>query len=290
MSQASDTIPVIDGIVQMSADYQLMLCDVWGVLHNGRDVFAGAIEACGAFRAAGGTVVLISNSPRPCGPLIEQLDGLGVPRDVYDAVVTSGDVTRSHLSERGGARVFHLGPERDKGIFEGLDVVFAEPDDAEIVVCSGLFDDTSETPDDYGDMLSRLRDRALVMICANPDLMVERGETLVYCAGALAQAYERLGGEVIYAGKPHLPIYQRALAQGANARGGDVPLACVVAIGDGLETDMVGAARAGIDALFVASGLHVAERDGQLDEGVVRGLFAGHAVKPIAALSSLRWS
>ena len=295
MSEVSDSIPILGGIGPVCAGYDLMLCDVWGVLHNGRDVFAGAVEACRVFRSAGGVVVLVSNSPRPCGPLIEQLDGLGVPRDIYDGVVTSGDVTRSHLSGRGGVRVFHLGPERDRGICEGLDVVFAGPDEAELVVCSGLFDDINETPADYADLLARLRDRALRMICANPDLMVERGAVLVYCAGALAQAYEALGGDVLYAGKPHPPIYERALALGGEVRGAAVALERVVAIGDGLETDMAGAARAGIDALYVASGLHLADQGGAdpsavLNEDVVRELFAGHAVKPIAAVARLCWS
>ncbi len=290
MTQAPDTIPVIDSIAALCADYQLMLCDVWGVLHNGRDVFADALEACAAFRAGGGTVVLISNSPRPRQSLIEQLDMIGVPRTVYDGVVTSGDVTRGELSGRGGARVFHLGPERDKGIFEGLETVFGEADKADLVVCSGLFDDTSETPEDYIEMLAAMNARGLAMICANPDLMVERGGSLIYCAGALAQAYEELGGEVLYAGKPYLPIYERALTLAAETRGEDVPLGRVVAIGDGLKTDMAGAARLGVDALFVASGLHVANKDDGLDENTVARLFTEHAVKPIGALSALRWT
>jgi len=288
MNDALDPIPVIGGIGPLAADYDLMLCDVWGVLHNGRDVFAPAVGAARAFRETGGTVVLISNSPRPRPRLIEQLDGLGVARDAYDAVVTSGDVTRAELTASPGVEVFHLGPERDKGIFENLDLAFAPADEADVVVCSGLFDDTSETPEDYRDCLARLKELSLPMICANPDIQVERGDALVYCAGALAEAYERLGGEVVYTGKPHRPIYDLALAEAGALRGAEVAGERVFAVGDGLDTDMAGAAAIGVDALYVASGLHGGGR-GSLDEGKVARLFEGRGARPIAALAELRW-
>src|SRR5262249_36565769 len=156
--------------------------------------------------------ILITNAPRPGDTVARILDRLAVPRQAYDAIVSSGDVTRGIVESRRGQRVFHLGPERDLPIFRGLDVAFAPPDAAAYLVCSGLFDDTVETPDNYRDMLAAMRGRSLFMVCANPDIMVERGDTLVYCAGALADAYAALGGDVLYCGKPYAPIYQTSLA------------------------------------------------------------------------------
>ena len=289
MSDVSNPIPFIGRIEPLAAGYDLMLCDVWGVLHNGRDVFDGAVEACGRFRTNGGTVILISNSPRPCAHLVRQLDRLGVAREAYDGAVTSGDVTHARLKERAGLRVLHLGPERDKGIFEGLDIAFATAQEAEIVVCSGLYDDTSETPGDYADLLNQLKRLDLTMICANPDLMVERGAVLVYCAGALAQAYEEIGGEVVYAGKPYRPIYDIALARGADLRGAEIERARVLAVGDSLNTDIAGAAGAGIDAIYVASGLHLQAGPDGFDANAVAELFCGQEIKPVATMAQLNW-
>ena len=192
------------------------------------------------------------------------LDRLSVPRDAYDAITSSGDVTRGVVEARLGQRVFHLGPLRDRPIFAGLDVTFAPVETADYVVCSGLFDDTIETPESYRAMLAFMRDRSLFMVCANPDVVVERGDTLVYCAGALADAYVALGGETLYCGKPHAPIYEAALGQAAALRGGKVPpLARVLAIGDSVRTDLAGAASFGVDCLFVIYGHHPEQQAGQ---------------------------
>ena len=291
MTAPASSIPVLDSVAALAAGYDAWLCDIWGVMHNGLDAFASAADACARFREAGGTVVLISNAPRPSGPVQRQLDRIGVPAGAYDATVTSGDVTRGLLTSEPGRRVHHLGPERDRSIFDGLDIAFAAPSAADVVLCSGLDDDTVETPDDYAERLGAMRALGLPMICANPDLMVERGEALVYCAGALAAAYAELGGEVVYAGKPHLPIYEMALERAGAARGAPLDKARVLAIGDGLRTDIAGAEAAGLDALFVASGLHVkdAAKGRALDEAQLTALFPDGGTLPVAAQTRLAW-
>lgn len=281
-------IPIITSVAPLAARYEAWFCDVWGVVHNGAWVFEAAAHACRRFREAGGTVVLISNSPRPAPAVSEQMRELGVPDGAYDHVVTSGDVTRGLLAENAGRRVFHLGPARDRSLFAGLDVAFADEGEADLVLCSGLYDDDTETPDDYAGLLARLHTQALPMICANPDLMVERGDRLIYCAGALAAAYEALGGAVTYTGKPHLPLYDMACGKLGTPQ---TPREKILAIGDGIRTDIAGAAAAGLDALFVASGLHVAGRaSGRvLEQADVAALFADSDMKPIAAIDRLVW-
>src|SRR5262245_26585207 len=180
------TLRLIDHFSTLAADYDVVLSDVWGVVHNGVAAYPEAGEALARFRVGGGTVVLVSNSPRPGAPVTRQLDHFGVNRAAYDGIVTSGDVTRGVLNERPGANVLHIGPQRDLSIFDGLDIHFTDLEAAELVVCSGLFDDEVETAEDYRDLLERLRARGLAMICANPDVVVERGDRLVYCAGPIA--------------------------------------------------------------------------------------------------------
>src|SRR5215471_11508623 len=240
---------VIEHFSTLAPAYDVVLSDVWGVVHNGIAAYPQAGEALARFRARGGTVILVSNSPRPGQPVRGQLDRLGVIRAAYDGVVTSGDVTRGVLAQRPGANVFHIGPERDLSIFAGLDICFTSLAAADCVVCSGLFDDEVETAEDYRDLLGRLRARALLMVCANPDVVVERGDRLVVCAGAIADLYATMGGEVIYAGKPYRPIYDLALAEGAAFRGAPVAPARVLAIGDSVRTDLQGALALGIDCL-----------------------------------------
>lgn len=291
MMLVPSSIQILEGIAPLAGRYDAWLCDVWGVMHNGVSPFATAGEAARRFRGRGGTVVLISNSPRPSEQVVAQMKRIGVPEGAWDGVVTSGDVTRALIGENRDKTLYHLGPERDDGLFEGLDLAFAGPETAQLVVCSGLREDDHETPENYRDLLSQLAARDLPMICANPDLMVERGDRLVYCAGALAAAYEALGGEVTYPGKPHAPIYDQALKLIGEIRGEDVPRERVLAIGDGLRTDMAGAAAAGIDSLFVASGLHLgaAGSRGAATQGEIDKLFEGSAVRPVGALSRLVW-
>lgn len=284
------TIPILDSIARLARRYDVWLVDIWGVLHNGVRPFPAAVEACQLFRQGGGTVVLVSNSPRPRNGVAAQLAQIGVPEDCYDAIATSGDVTRKLISSYEGGRVFHLGPERDRPMFSGLCVEFGEAEDSAAIVCSGLYDDENETPEHYTGLLADLRALGRPMICANPDIMVERGDKLIYCAGALAEAYARIGGEVIFAGKPHKPIYELALALVTALRGAAVPRHRVVAIGDGVHTDIAGAAAQNIDAVFIASEVHVAGvRDGGLTPAALAEAFADQPSRPVAALSRLSW-
>jgi HAD superfamily hydrolase (TIGR01459 family) len=288
MTLGAETIPVLSSIEQLGSSYAAWLVDIWGVMHNGVRAFPDAVDATRRFRERGGVVVLLSNSPRPSAELQRQLRSLGVVDQSYDATVSSGDLTRHELAEHAGARVFHLGPERDLPIFAGIDVTRVDAADAELIVCTGLFDDETETPEDYELLLKELADRKLTMLCANPDHLVERGHRLVYCAGALAQIYAEDGGEVIYAGKPYRPIYELAEETIAELAGRKVTRGEILAIGDGIRTDMAGAADFGLDAVFVASGLHVGPGGQGLDDRRLTELFEGRK-PPRAAMPALAW-
>jgi HAD superfamily hydrolase (TIGR01459 family) len=282
----------IERFEPLARDYDVLLCDVWGVVHNGLAAFPDACEALMRFRAGGGTAILITNAPRAGEAVARILDRLKVSREAYDAITSSGDVTRGIVKARLPDSVFHLGPQRDLSIFAGLDVRFAPPESADYVVCSGLFDDTIETPDNYRDLLSSLRARSLAMVCANPDIVVERGDSLVYCAGALADAYAARGGEVLYCGKPHAPIYELALATAAALRDGKaVSRQRVLAIGDSVRTDLKGAAALGLDCMFVTSGIHAEEYGSREapDLAALNTMFAAAGVTPRGIMRELIW-
>jgi HAD superfamily hydrolase (TIGR01459 family) len=284
------SIPILDSISGLARRYDAWLTDIWGVMHNGLKPFPSAVEACRVFREGGGVVILISNSPRPRETAAEQLRDVGVPEDCYDGIATSGDVTRTLIAEYAGRTVHHLGPARDLPIFDGLGVTLGSAADSAAVVCSGLCDDESETPEDYADRLAGFLELRLPMICANPDIRVMRGDRVIYCAGAIAESYADLGGEVIYAGKPHKPIYDLALDLVAEKRGAAVPKHRIVAIGDGIRTDIAGAAAQNIDSVYVASAVHLAGgHETALDAGVMSSLFAECKARPVAALSQLNW-
>jgi HAD superfamily hydrolase (TIGR01459 family) len=280
----------LDHCGPLFAGYDLLLCDVWGVIHNGVENFPPACEALQRARKAGITVVLISNSPRPAAAIVPQLDALKVPRDCSDAIVTSGDVTSAVIVQRPGQTVFHLGPPRDLPIYQGLDVKLVDVETADYAVCSGLFDDTKETPEDYRALLGRMKERGMFMLCANPDVVVERGSELVYCAGALADLYQSMGGEVLYAGKPYAPIYEIALARANALRNSEVPLDRVLAIGDSVRTDLTGATALGVDCLFLTGGIHAGEIGGEAhsDAETVTAIF-GDSRPPKAAMRRLVW-
>jgi HAD superfamily hydrolase (TIGR01459 family) len=284
--------PFIAQFEPLAGDYDVLFCDVWGVIHNGLAAFPAACDALMRFRKRGGTAILITNAPRSGEAVARILDRLGVPREAYDAIVASGDVTRGIVTARLAQAVFHLGPERDLSIFGGLDVTFAPLERADYVVCSGLFDDTTETPESYRDMLAAMRSRGLFMVCANPDIVVERGDALVYCAGALADAYAALGGEVLYCGKPYAPIYDAAMRQAAALRGGAVPeRKRVLAVGDSVRTDLKGAAAFGLDCMFVISGIHAEEYGSREtpDLAALDAIFGAASVTPKAVMRGLAW-
>jgi HAD superfamily hydrolase (TIGR01459 family) len=279
-------IPIISSIADLAATSDAWIVDIWGVMHNGAGAYRAATAACRAFRCAGGTVVLLSNAPRPFSAVVPHMTTLGVPADAYDAGVTSGDVTRDMLAAWRGRRLLHVGPDRDRGLFEGLAVRLAPAAEAEVVLCSGLYDDEHETPADYAGLLDALAARAVPMICANPDIMVERGHRLIYCAGALAETYASKGGQVSYAGKPHLPVYERVLAEIERLRDRRVEKGRVLCVGDGIETDIAGAHGAGLRSVFVASPIFAPRG---LDSAVLDELFAARLFAPIAAMPALAW-
>jgi HAD superfamily hydrolase (TIGR01459 family) len=283
--------PLITEFSAIASDYDVVLSDVWGVIHNGITSYPHACDALSHFRAGGRVVVLITNAPRPSESVARQLDRLDVPRETYDAIVSSGDVTRSVIEKRHGQSLYHLGPERDRSIFAGLDIDFAPPETADYVVCSGLKDDESETPDDYRPLLEFLLARKLFMVCGNPDVVVERGSTLVYCAGAIADLYASMGGEVLYAGKPYPPIYEMALARAETAASREIAPGRVLAVGDSVRTDLKGAHAMGLDFLFVTSGIHAEELGSreELDHAALSATFAAGGGMPKAVIRELRW-
>jgi HAD superfamily hydrolase (TIGR01459 family) len=282
------TLRFVERLRDLVDGVEVILSDIWGVVHNGLEAFPEACEALHTYRQRGGTVILITNAPRPADSVQRQLRKLGVADETYDAIVSSGDLTRHFVAGHPGKKMFWVGPERDSSIHRGLNAVTAPLEQSDYIVCTGLFDDETETAEDYRAMLLQARERKLPLICANPDIVVERGDRLIYCAGAIAELYRELGGEVIFYGKPHRPIYERAMALAAERRGHPPPLDRVLAIGDSVRTDLTGAIGFGIDCLFVTRGIHSDEFEGidQLDPASVRELF-GHP--PRALIRELRW-
>src|ERR1700754_1296035 len=282
------TLHFAESLRELVGGVEVVLSDIWGVFHNGLESSPEACEALHTYRSRGGTVILITNAPRPADSVQRQLRKLGVADETYDAIVSSGDLTRLYVAEHPGRKMFWLGPERDNSIYRGLDATTAPLEEADYIVCTGLFDDETESAENYRDMMLKARERQLTLICANPDIVVERGDRLIYCAGAIAELYRELGGEVVFYGKPHRPIYERAMALAAERRGRQAELRHVLAIGDSVRTDLTGAHNFGIDCLFVTRGIHAEEFAGvdQLDPASVKELF-GHP--PRALMRELRW-
>ncbi|MGF1545459.1 MAG: TIGR01459 family HAD-type hydrolase [Parvularculaceae bacterium] len=278
---------MIDGLGDVAGDYDALLCDAWGVVHNGRRVFDGVAEALTRFRAERGPVVILTNAPKPSRVIPGQLDRLGLPRGAYDAVVTSGDVTRAAIAERLPQPAYAIGWRSDEALYAGLDVRLTRLEEAGFVVCTGLEEDGPQDPEAYRPRLAEAADRGLTMVCANPDIVVRWGDKLLWCAGALARIYEELGGAVVYAGKPHAPIYALAFAALEEAAGAPVPRDRALAIGDGLRTDIEGANRAGVDAVFIAGvgGIH----DGGIDAGAIAAALDEAGVRARAAATGLVW-
>lgn len=280
--------PTIRSLEETADRYSAILCDVWGVLHNGERAFSAAASALARARDRGIAVVLITNAPRPADGVIAQMRALGITDAAWDRIVTSGDVTRALIAD-GPRRIFHLGPERDVVLYDGLDVDLVDEFDAAGVVCTGLFDDETEKPEDYADMLKRLRSKDLPFICANPDIVVERGDRLIWCAGALARDYAQLGGRTLIAGKPHAPIYEASLAAAAEVLGRKIGPRDALAIGDGILTDVKGADSFGIDVLYISGGIHAREYGEGLEPDLER-LFAfldRHGHRPVATMPRL---
>ena len=258
---------IIPALADISTEYDLALVDLWGCVHNGKEIYKAAEAALIAFRHKGGRVILVTNAPRPQAAIRERLDVMGLSHDAYDAIATSGDAAQDAMI-RGvvGHRIWHLGPEKDDTFFTDLpewaedhpQVERVPFDEAEGIVCTGLFDEMAETPDDYRGKFLSAKARGLKLLCANPDIVVDYGETRIFCAGALAQLYDQMGGESLYFGKPHPPIYD--LARRLAVEGGfSFADERTIAIGDGFFTDIQGGIGEGIDTLFITGGLAAAE-------------------------------
>lgn len=274
-----NSLSVAEAARDLSAAYSVWLCDVWGVVHDGRKVYPAAAEALSRHRENGGCVVLITNAPRPSHVIVPQMQRFGVPDSAYDAVVSSGDVTRELVRRRAGSNLFHLGPDEDISLLEGLPVNWTVVDEAEAVLCTGLNNDgrdggRAETPDDYRPMLSQMHIRNLPFICANPDRVVGIGDRLYPCAGALADVYTQLGGQVEMAGKPYAPIYQVALERAGDIMKRDVERSQVLAIGDGLPTDIEGARANKLAVHFITGGIHADDHRGADANAVAADLAA----------------
>ncbi len=279
-------VPVIRSLSEIAERYDALLCDAWGVIHDGVNLFAGAGEAMARFREERGPVIILTNAPRPSVIIPPQLDRLGLPRAAYDAVVTSGDATRAAIEAHLPEPAFRIGPAMDDPLFEGLAVDFRPLEEAAFIICTGLNDDEREEPEAYRDLLTRAAARNLPMVCANPDIIVNWGGRILWCAGAIGQIYAEIGGEVIYGGKPHKPVYDLALKQIAALRG-EIPRARILAVGDGLKTDILGANNHGFDALLIAGdrGVH----EGDKDAAAVSAQLDKAGLKAVAMAEALKW-
>ena len=277
------------GLAAIAEHYDAILCDVWGVIHNGRHAFAEACEALVRFRERGGAVVLITNAPVPKHQVIQYFDPLGVPPEAFDDCVSSGDATREVLRQRPHEVFWRFGAdegfEHDRFLYEGLNLQFGPPETADTLLCIGLEDQVNDEPEDYRDRLAQAVDRGMEMICANPDIKVRVGDRLYWCAGALAKIYEEEGGTVIYPGKPHAAIYDLAMSRLADI-GVEPGRSQVLCIGDSPATDMAGAAGQGFDGLYVGTGLR---QHGGDFASEVETLLNEYGVKARWAMPGLLW-
>lgn len=284
---------ILSGLGHIAPDYNAILCDVWGVIHNGRAAFVPACEALVRFRAGGGRVVLITNAPVPSQQVLDYMAPLNIPADAFDACISSGDATRGVLAKNSDKKLWKLGGEadweHDKYLYEGLGLDFVKtPNAAKLGLLIGMRDMAKDHPEDYRAELAGISPSGLELVCANPDIQVRIGDKLHWCAGALAQIYEQEGGRVIYPGKPHSAIYDLAFAKLAEL-GVTVDKARTLAIGDSPKTDMRGAAAQGIDALYVGTGLAAHSADSARFQTEVQALLDEHSVEATYAQPGLQW-
>jgi HAD superfamily hydrolase (TIGR01459 family) len=289
---------IIQSLRDVAGRYDVLFCDLWGCLHDGMTIFPAAVAALTEFRAKGGAVVLLTNSPRPAAHVASQLVELGAPRECYDLIVSSGDAAQLALA-RGmfGRRVYHIGPERDLPFFadangKPYDVELVPLEEAEGIVCTGLFDDRVETPADYRATILYGKTKGLKLLCANPDIFVDVGSQRVYCAGALAAAYTESGGESFYFGKPYPPIYALAKRALYDLLGEDISSDGILCVGDGLLTDIAGAMGENLDSIFIAGGLMAEETEtspaGGPNPAKLESVLRGAQLSPLFAMGYLR--
>jgi HAD superfamily hydrolase (TIGR01459 family) len=285
-------LPLLDGLSAIASQYDGIICDVWGVLHNGVRANPGAAEALEAARNNGLAVVLLTNAPRPPDKIEKQLASFGISSSAYDGIISSGGVTRSLMAAEGDKAFYHLGPARDASVYEGLAARPVALDAAEYILCTGLFDDETEQAEDYRPTLEAALKRKLKLYCANPDLIVERGADMLPCAGAIALLYEQMGGEAIYVGKPHPLVYGEACKALEQISRRTLPTSRILCIGDALRTDVAGGLRAGHDVLMVLAGIHgheIALTSDSYDRAALGRLCAQNAARPTTCMVSLGW-
>jgi HAD superfamily hydrolase (TIGR01459 family) len=291
---------LIRGLAELAEVYDILFCDVWGVLHDGLCAYPGAVGALCRFRARGGKVVLITNAPMPSRIVQLQLAKIGVPAEAYDAIVSSGDVTAALICARNEAALFPLGPFEGTDLFEevcrlrrGSKPRLAPVESADFVLCTVFVDPDEDRLETYDPVLAEILGRRLDMICANPDIVVQQGNKLYFCAGAVAERYAAMGGKVIMAGKPFAPIYSAAFAALEDG-GGKVNHDRVLVIGDAMRTDIKGAADQGLASLFVTSGihrddLHKGAGSGDLDRAAYHQFIEEAGCPPTASIAALAW-
>ena len=278
------------GARALSKRFPVWFCDIWGVVHNGKRASRSACRALAAHRRQGGVVILITNAPRPASAVLPQLESLKVSPKCYDAIVTSGDVTRALIQPYAGGNVFHLGPQKDHALLKGLPVRFTGHEQADVVLCSGLYNDLEDELEDYDPLLASLRQRGLEMICANPDKVVQYGDRLIPCGGALAERYENAGGKVIMAGKPFAPIYDASRQKAAAALDRMPQNRELLALGDSLSTDITGARDYDIAAAFISGGIHDGQTAGNTPQQLAAiATAAVPGVRLAGAMRKLEW-
>lgn len=292
LTQGSSGPPILSHAGPLLVRYEVIFCDVWGVVHNGVTAFEGACRALEKFRAGGGTVILVSNAPVPKRRVADMLESRHVPQSAWDDIVSSGDIALAHVDERGFERLFCVGPkDRDQALFSALRGRSVSLSEAEAIICTGLNDERRETPGDYSGLLQEAHSRRLPFVCANPDLVVDVGGTLLYCAGAIADLYVKMGGPVYWAGKPYPNAYGTAHWKAEGLRNAKVEREKILVIGDALRTDLKGAENFGCDALFIASGIHRHETLHGIDLSIEKlsDLFGPDAPPALAAMVELAW-
>jgi len=288
---------IIDNLAAISGRYDAALVDLWGCLHNGYRPFQAAVRALEHFRDGGGKIILLTNSPRPRPAVARQLDKIGVSRDLYHDIAASGDASQYSLAVGDvGSDVYHLGPARDLGFFENLpqdalagrNIRRVPLKEAEGIVCTGLFDDETETPDDYRATFIYAKSKGLKLLCTNPDVIVDKGDKRIFCAGALAGAYAEMGGTSLYFGKPYPAVYD--LARQRLQAFGNIPDERIVAIGDGINTDIRGAIAQDIDCVFITGGLAATETGTtvQPDAARLKTFLDNAQMSPTYAIGHLR--
>ena len=285
---------LLSGLSTIAADYDAVFCDIWGVIHNGRQHFPPAYEALKRFKAERGPVILISNSPRPNDNLTGQLASLGIMGDGFSAVVSSGDATREYLKKFApSGPAWRIGDPREQALYDGIDIdLGGTPETATFISCTSPYDDENDKLDRYEADFALAAQRRLVMICANPDKVVQRGDKIIMCAGSLADLYASLGGEVIMAGKPYAPIYEMCYAALEKIIGKPHDKRRILAIGDGLPTDVLGANGQGLDLVFIAAGIHAVEAmddAGKLDPLLLKKLLDAETAEAKYVAEALRW-